>query len=159
MLGAEEGKVLERDRAIRRRRFGGSEERASLRYAPRNSEVGRVTPFSQSPPSLSVSSLSSSLSTARYSPFGLLRRPKMSLVLSLVASSSRPTLAAAVRPARRFKADKVAKPKAGTKRAGGPPVDAGDSTTDTLKRVRKIYRLSATRESRLASELGVIVEG
>lgn len=69
----------------------------------------------------------------------------MSLVLSLVASSSRPTLAAAVRPARRFKADKVAKPKAGTKRAGGPPVDAGDSTTETLKRVR-ISRLSATRE-------------
>lgn len=63
----------------------------------------------------------------------------MSFLLPSLASSSRsaasarPLLAAA--SLRRSKADAKAKP-APIKKTSGPPVDLGDSSTDTLKRVR-----------------------
>lgn len=143
MLGAEKrGGRFQRGRGGQKRRLGGSEtERRRTLRQPVTQSHAELRPSSQVS-AFSVSSPSSSLYTVRLPSVS---SASMSLVLSLVASSSRPTLVAAVRPARRFKADKVAKPKAGTKRAGGPPVDAGDSTTETLKRVR-ISRLSATRE-------------
>jgi hypothetical protein len=61
----------------------------------------------------------------------------MSLLVPSFASSSRTRLPSAISLAlgRRSKADKGAGATTG-KKAGGPPVDHGDSSTDTLKRVR-----------------------